>query len=249
VEPAEALDQGWSLWWRFLGREMPGADRLRDPAECERIRRRLIRFSPEHPADGFWIDAVLTALARARYLVAAAVRWSRPSAGEKSEGATDTDRARGQQWRLVMGYGGLETLVKAVMAVQRAGRIDAEVADGFLAVCRPGDYEPIPAPSFRKELLDEIFRVPPDDVGHPLLLFLDLNPSNAKVMYRWLVEDRPVDTWARALKLAKALRDATAHGALSASKVKEWKLRPALDRLTLDLGRLAALALRRLADP
>ena len=44
------------------------------------------------------------------------------------------------------------------------------------------------------------------------------------------------------------LRHATAHGALSATKVKEWGLRPTFDRLVPELGVVAAAAIERLVQ-
>src|SRR5207302_1819452 len=75
-----------------------------------------------------------------------------------------------------------------------------------------------------------------------------LNPSNASTINDWMVKGKPIDCWAGAIKLSKALRDATAHGALSASKVLEWHLRDAFEELPARLGHLAAAALRQLAQ-
>lgn len=44
-------------------------------------------------------------------LIANAARWSHPQVGP---GADNTKRARGQQWRLVMAYSGLEVMAKAL---------------------------------------------------------------------------------------------------------------------------------------
>jgi hypothetical protein len=146
-----------------------------------------------------------------------------------------------------MAYGGLETMVKALLGVQRGGRADSRALADFVEKCRPDPFTPLPPPTVSESALDKIFRLPQVTDDHPLLAFLDLNPSNASTIHDWMVKGQPVDSWAGAIKLAKALRDATAHGALSASKVLEWRLLPTFEELPLRLGRLAAAALRQLA--
>jgi hypothetical protein len=39
---------------------------------------------------------------------------------------------------------------------------------------------------------------------------------------KWFVEGKDVETWIQAVELARAIRHATVHGALSANKVNEW---------------------------
>src|SRR5262249_23132983 len=81
------------------------------------------------------------------------------------------------------------------------------------------------------------------------LEFLGLDGEDAQSIYRWLADRQPVVSWASGLGLAKALRNATASGALSASKVKEWKLQAAFGTLVEDLGTVTAAALTRLSEP
>lgn len=240
----QQLNDPWKRWWDFLGEE--GSWR-QDAAKRSRIHARLLRFTSAHWDQTAWVDAVLSALARGKPLVEAAVRWSDPSVGQRSPGSvTETDRFRGEQWRLVMVYGGFQTVVKALMGVQRGVRLEPALVDRFIERARPPAYPGLPSPRVREADLEEVFRAPLTDVTHPLLVFLDLGWASTRNLYRWLVEGRSVETWARALRLARALRDATAHGALSASRAKQWQLRPALRTLTENVGQLVAAALEEL---
>ena len=117
-----------------------------------------------------------------------------------------TDQARGLQWRLVMAFGGLETMVKALLAVQRNGRVEPRALAEFIDKCRPDPFEPLARPAVSETVLDKIFRLPHPTDDHPLLVFLDLNPSNASTINDWMVKGKPIDCWAGAIKLSKALR-------------------------------------------
>lgn len=240
----QQLNDPWKRWWDFLGEEGSWRE---NATHRSRIHARLLRFSASHWDAAAWVDAVLSALARGKPLVEAAVRWAEPAAGQRSAAsATDTDRARGEQWRLVMACGGLETVVKALMGVQRGMRLDPATVDRFVDRCQPGPYEELPSPGVRESHIEEVFQAPLTDTSHPLLVFLDLRWASTRSIHRWLVEDKAVRTWKGALRLGRALRDATAHGALTASRVKQWRLRPALGTLTENAGQLVAAALEEL---
>src|SRR5262245_39808235 len=240
----QQLDNPWKRWWAFLGEE---GSWMKNPAHRTRIHARLTRFSSTHWDQPSWVDAVLSALARGKPLVDAAVRWEEPAVGQRSaSSATDTDRARGDQWRLVMAYAGLETVAKALMGALRGARLDAATLGRFVERARPMPFPGLASPNVRDADLEDVFRAPLTDASHPLLIFLDLSWPATRSLYRWLVEGRPVPTGKGALRLARALRDATAHGALSASHARQWKLRPALGPLTENIGQLVAAALEEL---
>ena len=237
----QQLNNPWKRWWDLLGEDGSWRE---NAARCTALHARLLRFSAAHWDQPAWVEAVVSALARGKPLVEAAVRWANPVAGQRSASAlTDTDRARGEQWRLVMAYGGFETVVKALMGVQRGARLAPAVVAHFVERAKPGPYEELKSPRVRDADLEDVFRAPLTDVSHPLLVFLDLSWPATRALYRWLVEGKAVRTWKGAVRLARALRDATAHGALSASRVKQWRLREAFRVLTEDIGRLVSAAL------
>src|SRR5262245_3046161 len=235
----------WKRWWDFLGEDGSWRE---DAVKRLRIHARLLRFSAGHWDQAAWVDAVLSALGRGKPLVDAAVRWADPAVGQRSATSfTETDRFRGDQWRLVVAWGGFQTVVRALMGVQRGVRLEAALIDRFIERARPPAYPGLPSPRAREADLEEIFRAPLTDVTHPLLVFLDLGWASTRNLYRWLVEGRTIETWAGAIRLAGALRDATAQGALSASRAKQWQLRPGLRTLTENIGQLVSAALTELA--
>src|SRR5262249_40925960 len=128
----------------------------------------------------------------------------------------------------------------------RGDRITPDARDIFLAQCGLPPYPGLEPPRVSRSAWTRTFPVSYTS-EHPLLAFLDLSPGGAAAIYRWMVRRRPVDTWPRAVQLARALRDATAHGALSASKVRQWHLLPALQTLTANIGQIVEGALGRLA--
>jgi hypothetical protein len=244
MAPGQQLSDPWKRWWEFLGEEGSWRE---DATKRSRIHARLLRFSSAHWDQAAWVDAVVSALARGKALVEAAGRWADPAVGQRSASSiTETDRFRGDQWRLVVAYGGFQTVVKALMGVQRGIRLEPALVDRFIERARPIAYSGLSSPQVRDADLEDVFRAPLTDITHPLLVFLDLSWSSTRTLYRWLVEGRPVETWTRAMRLARALRDATAHGALSASRAKQWQLRPGLRALTEHIGQLVAAALAEL---
>ncbi|MEH1832888.1 MAG: hypothetical protein V7L29_12595 [Nostoc sp.] len=60
------------------------------------------------------------------------------------------------------------------------------------------------------------------------------------------MKSQPVSNWVEAVRLAKALRNATAHGALSASKVKDWGLQKPLLALSDNLAEIVVAAMQKL---
>jgi hypothetical protein len=180
----------------------------------------------------------------------AALGWKEPTAGSRGGQNQRTDRARGDQWRLVMAYGGFETVAKGLLGFPDKAYLDSDDFARLLAPCRLPTLEPLAAPDVKEAVREKWFE--PNLVTtprHPLLAFLGVHNGDAEIIHAWLVEREPVASWAGALRLAQALRNVTTHGALSATKVREWKLRDALHRLTVALEAVTAAALRALVVP
>jgi hypothetical protein len=214
-----ALQNGWADLWRHVG-DLP----LPEPA-WPRICARLRRFSPKHRPENS--DAALRRLSQGKHLVEAALTWTCPTAGPRPPAeANDNERTRGEQWRLVMAFAGLERLAKTLLLIKPAAGLTPDDLARFVARCQPPDYgEPLPPP--------------PPPVG-------PLPPDFNRGVQRYL-EGHHITGWADALILAKCLRHATAHGTLAASRAVKLALRPALTRLTDDVGRAAAAVFGRLA--
>jgi hypothetical protein len=209
----------------------------------------FVRWPCRHPAAPEHLHTVIVALSKGTALVKAALAWEEASAGpEATRSRSLTSRARGEQWRLVMAYGALETVFEALLSPHPRFPSYYQGAKHFSDLCALPGYAPLDAPSQDRGKLAQWLKTEVASDEHPMVCFLGLKNGDAGIFRDWVIEGRSVDSWPAALLLAKALRNATAHGALSATKVHEWGLRDALDTLCINLGELTAGALRRLVE-
>lgn len=221
------------------------------PAAYEAIHQCFRVFSEQHPIAPEYLHTLLVALSKGTHLVKAALAWEDAAAGPTSTRSTAaTKRARGEQWRLVMAHGGLEMVSKALLFLRcpHVGMAPEEAAR-LTDLCELPPYVPLEAPNRRRAELAKWLEMEVDLGEHPMVDFLGMHGGGAKVFRRWAVEGRPIESWVDAMQLAKALRHATAHGALSAMKVRQWGLRDAMETLNANLGEITAAALRRLTEP
>jgi hypothetical protein len=239
------LNKAWAAWCHFIAELDPDAA---GSTGYLPIHERLARFHADHEASQEHVEVILDVLYRGVPLLLAALGWDEPHAGSRGGKSPQTDRARGDQWRLVMAYGGFETLAKGLLGCPGKSQLTGEDFATLLSKCSLSRYRAIPSPEL-KEAVRERWFTPPADSRQPLLEFLGLSGSDTQAIYHWLAKGAEVDSWHGAVVLAKALCDVTAHGALSASKVREWRLRPALQKLTADLAIVAASALKALLAP
>jgi hypothetical protein len=231
----EAMNAAWGAWFAFLRQLSVDEDEPR-----RQVRGRLLRLCDRHPDDRDHLQTVLGCLSKGKHLVEAAVRWENPVAGPRPDtDGTATDRARGEQFRLVMAHGGLETFLGALLLMDDRSQRD-EVLGKFLGQCALGPYEPLPAPSRDLTELTRWLGFEEEHGQHPLTAFLKLNPSDARTLRAWMLDGHAVADWLTALRLARALRNCTVHGALSASKVCRWGLRPVLQTLAENIGAIVA---------
>lgn len=238
----DRLNAAWARWQPVPGNFSDG--RLKHP---EAVHGRLLRVCDRHPDDPAHLISVAASLSQGKHLVEAAVRWEGPVAGHRpGSRGSPTDRARGEQFRLVMAHGGLETVVNALLPAEGWGRQEAPEVQRFLGECGLGPYPPLLPP--RRELaeLSRWLGFQEEQGAHPLTAFLKLNLGDTRVLRRWLVDGEPVESWHAALRLARVLRNCSVHGSLSASKVVRWGLRPAFATLTGNIGEVVAGALERL---
>ncbi len=243
--PAPKPLAAWATWCRQLDALRKAHESLEHEAACLAIQQRLHRFSTTHAAEPAAIKKVTSALYRAVPLLQAALHWEDPTVGGTLDRRSATDRRRGEQWRLVLAFSGMETLTKALLSQKGRGGIGAEHFRTLLSGCALPEYLPLEVPQHRESLLEDWFTA---DAQDDLLDFLGLDFGDAKITARWLVERRPMIDWVEGLCLAKALRNATVHGALSASKVEQWKLADAIGRLVDDIAIIATAILAKLAE-
>jgi hypothetical protein len=217
-------------------------------AKCKNIHQRLLYFNESHLADSDYIDDVVQSLSRGFYLTKSAVQWHEPTIGRNLDGKpNNTQKARGVQWRLVMAYGGFETTTKTLLKMGRGGLSPGALRD-FTNKCSLPTYTPLPSPKVARVNLDKWLNKPPaTPTGQTALIdFLSLEHGDAQIVEAWMVQAAKVSSWTDAVRLAKALRNATAHGALSATKVKQWGLENAIFTLSDNLGELVVAGLRKL---
>jgi hypothetical protein len=238
----------WARWWDFV-RLNSQPDKPLELENCTAIHERLLRFSDKHPNEPKHVKAVLMTLAKGKHLVEAAIRWENPIVGpEQADKPTRTDQARGEQWQLVMAYAGWETVREALVPIAHKFTNWTERIDYYLRLCEPPGCPLIPPPNRERAALEEWLECDDDPSGkHQLLVFLCLENGDAKTIRDWMVNGQGIDSWPALIQLAKALRNATAHGALSASKVNDWGLRKTFRTLSMSLGEITAGAFRRLA--
>jgi hypothetical protein len=241
---APSLSAEWTRWCRFTN-QLSADPKANSHAL---LHARLTRFHPTHPCTPDHLDLILDLLFRAVPLLQAGVAWEQPSAGLRPGQSSSTASARGAQWRLVMSWAGFELLVKALLAAPRFVGVRQQDFAGIPAPCTLPAFTPIASPAISASVQERWFPTPTSSETHPALQFLGLKPRGTKTIADWLVHHQPIQTWAAGLSLAKSLRDATAHGALSASKVKEWKLQKPLERLLADLEAIAGAVLRVLNE-
>jgi hypothetical protein len=193
---------------------------------------------------------VIKTLAIGFNLTKAAVEWDNPVAGKTLPNNPSTAHARGIQWQLVIAYGGFESVTKTLMNLRenKSGLSIANVKD-FTSKCNLPEYAPpLDPPKKNRKNLDKWLTKSPE-TGDELLKFLGLTNGERNQIKDWVVNSNPIKDWANATRLAKALRNATAHGALSPSKVKESGLEPAMKIIVKNLGDLVVFGLQTLESP
>jgi hypothetical protein len=143
------LNAAWKKWYAVV-KDFSMERPERGPA----IHTCLLRFCDRHPADLAHVAAVVASLSQGKHLVEAAVRWHEPVAGHPPDsGGTPTDRTRGEQFRLVMAYAGLETVLNALLPAEGRGRQGEAELRGF---ARQVDPTPPPPPAFWKSRLADV---------------------------------------------------------------------------------------------
>jgi hypothetical protein len=198
--------------------------------EGKSVASRLARLNPEFMDEGL-IGSHVHGIIRGRELLKNAREWAEPEIGQ---GPSAT--YRGLQWKLVMAYSGMELLVKSLTAKGKGGLGPVEVEALVSKLPLPA-MEPIPSPSLdRKPIKDWLEQLDQDAA----LDFLKTDKGDRSQIQSWLFDQKPCATWTDALLLAKALRNCTAHGALSPKKVDNWGLSDAFKQLPLALFKIDA---------
>ena len=174
-------------------------------------------------------QASIQAIIRGHELIAQAREWFDPAIGKGKSAGT-----RGAQWRLVMAYGGFELLAKSLAGAKDRG-LDEKAVDSLIGKLALPMFEPLAPPPIDKSSLKVWMD---EEDASDVLDFLKMDKGDRNRFDAWLGKQKPITEWTDALLLAKAFRNATAHGALSPTKVEEWKLGEAIARLTEGIFRI-----------
>jgi hypothetical protein len=194
----------------------------------EDLSHRLAKFAANPDGDKARV-ARIHGIIRGHELTAQARSWVEPSIGSGK-----TAIARGAQWRLVMAYGGFELLAKSLVGAKDGG-LDDQGLSALLGKLSLQVFEPLAPPPIEKSTLKEWMD---EEDASDVLDFLKMDKGDRTRFDAWLAKQKPIATCIDALLLAKAFRNATAHGALSPTKVEEWKLGEAVSRLTDEISRI-----------
>jgi hypothetical protein len=135
-----------------------------------------------------------------------------------------------------MAYSGIELMVKSLTAMGKGGLGPAEVGALVSKLPLPA-MEPIASPSLdRKAIKGWLEQLDQEEA----LDFLKTDKGDRSQIQYWLFDQKSCSSWTDALLLAKALRNCTAHGALSPNKVEQWGLAEAFIQLPQILFKIDA---------
>ncbi len=228
--------------WQVFGEHQSGKF---NKVKCKDIQQKLLHFNENHSADSDNIDDIVQSLSKGYYLIKSGLEWHEPAIGHNSiDKLNDTHKARGLQWRLVMAYGGFETITKTLL--NSKNYLNPETIKDFTAKCVLPSYSPLYPPDSKRKNLEKWLEKPLLEKKSAIADFLSVEKGDKTIIEKWIVQSTPIYTWAEAVILAKALRNATAHGALSATKVKEWGLQKPLLTLSDNLGEIVVAGMQKL---
>ena len=199
------------------------------------------------------LDYRLAAIARGYALMRAAHLDFKPAMGRYATecGPSRLDTVRGLQWRLVLSVAGFEMFLRG-----RIGQKDKKLKIWKLVklAIRYVSLEPPPPPMTpppnRRKGRSTKLESWLDDIPLPTRAvrfaeFFGLNEFEEPVLLGWLRGARKPWGWEEHLQLATALRNVTAHGALSAKKARELRMGRAFDSLPCILLDFAAATLAK----
>jgi hypothetical protein len=227
--PATTLRVSRRLWTSFLRVARTASTRLRslrDEASEANVEQALGKGEES-------LDYRLEAMTRGYALLRAGFLDFNPRLGraETAKGAhSKTDELRGVQWRLVLAVAGFEIFLRGRLGIEKPIYKLVELGLKHVALAAPLPVERR-SPAHSGTMLEALLELPEPSKGPGLAKFLGLNAPAEKTFKDWLCGRGDTAGWQAHVSLATALRNATAHGALSATRVHRLGLRPAFERL------------------
>jgi len=201
---------GKSGFARFAENVLTDDDAQNDQILCQSLKGLGLKCSAEETQ---WVGQ---SLSKGYNLAKAGRFWDSPVAGE---GSAKITAIRGEQWKLVMVWGGFETVVRALTG----NKTDSKAIEGLLNKCGLPVMKTIQGANIKRKSLERWLEYEPSKGKEAVLGYLGLEYKGVlQAAKKWFVEGKDVETWIQAVELARAIRHATVHGALSANKVNEW---------------------------
>jgi hypothetical protein len=187
------------------------------------------------------LDYRLAAMAKGYALMRAAYLDFTPALGRNAVGQEPSklDAVRGVQWRLVMCVAGFEMFLRGRLGREEKIWKLVEAALPLVSLEPPPPMaRPRVPPKGASTKLEGWLDIPPLTKKSRIAEFLGLNKFEEILLLEWLRGTNEPAGWKGHAHLATALRNVTAHGALSARKVRELRLRHAIETLPRSLFRL-----------
>lgn len=165
---------------------------------------------------------------------------------------TSARKARMAQWRLVMAFSGFETLSKGLIFPRRQDwrnpsfgdyirRMDITLGGG-----KATTLPPLPAPASDNQTQKRFFEATHLRPGGAMARLLNLNKHDIQLLGDWIGGETYLESWDDRLRLAKALRNCTVHGALSATKAANFGFIPAFKELTANIEKFTEAVFNQL---
>lgn len=222
---------------QFLGSQQKRFVIWAGKSSIEKLNERLRRFLPERKS--FWESVLKAGMSRQEYedrllnrskirsrvggiyrgarLVFSAAGWKKPAIGDGDRSAM----ARGSQWRMTMAWTGLELLCDSLFP--RIYNCEADIVLEWcqlLGLAVIGEEIRVPGGLKRSAKIRNLWREEVD-----ILEFLDVRGGKPRrSLDAWWVKKTPITDYAVALQAARAIRDVTSHGLLSAHRVEKFGL-------------------------
>ena len=229
------LQTAYRYWREYLKLHRPSGGKPNDD-QATQILVCFNQFGKQQDLSPDRLNRLILAVDRSKSLLESALSWEAASVGAKG---TQTDQNRGTQWRLVMAWCGLEELIMTIYKLKNG--VPRDDIGRFLSGIHADSPMSVPPPRLTKKLLK--WR---EESNLDILTFLDSRKQAKDILNCWLVRGQKLNRRADILVLAQAFRHATAHGALSATKVRDWGMRDAFDRLIVEIGVVGAAAIEQL---
>ena len=170
------------------------------------------------------LETIFGAVARGRSLMNQALLWKTPLVGRDSSLAI----IRGAQWRLVMAMAGFEIILKGLF---QNNRLTTDHFSRVQLIAHKAEIDPLKPPKIAPKQAEKWL------ADERVFEFLDVNGHDKGVLKAWMIESREMAELADQLHLIRALRNCTVHAALSATKCKQFGLKPALFHLPETLAK------------